>query len=145
MSTAAVLEQQEKPKVDVLQREKMRKEAIASTKYQTQFTLEQNKLMRAKNEQTKLQIEEQELSARSWKAWYEKMHYSLECERIEPIYKEYQERAKARIEEEKKKYDEMQKQLQEKLDTGEAGVKIEKIPEAEDLTIESLAETSNEE
>jgi hypothetical protein len=59
---------------------------------------------------------EQELSARSWKAFYEKMYYSIECEKLEPLYKEYQERAKIRIEEERAKMDEFMKSLNAELD-----------------------------
>lgn len=132
---------QEKPKLDVLQKEKMRKEAIANTKYQTQFAQEQNKLMRAQNERMRLQIEEQELSARSWKAWHDKMFYSIECERLEPMYKEYQKRTEERIAEERKKQEEAQKQAQESAGI-ESDVPTDKIPEVGDLTIDNL---SNEE
>lgn len=58
-------------------------------------------------------VVEQELSARSWKAYYEKMYFSLECEKLEVPYKEYQERMKVRMEEEKKKMNEFIKTLQE--------------------------------
>ena len=97
-----VLNQEVKPKVDPLQREKMRKEAIQNTKYQKEFILEQNKLMRAQNDRMKLDVENQELSSRSWKAWYEKMYYSMECERLEPMYKEYQTRITEKMEAERK-------------------------------------------
>lgn len=58
---------------------------------------------------------EQELSARSWKAFYEKMYYALESEKLEPLYKEYQERAKARIEEDRKKMEDFMKNLNEEI------------------------------
>ena len=60
-------------------------------------------------------VVEQELSARSWKAFYEKMYYSLEAEKLEPLYKEYQERTQKRLEEEKAKMDEFMKTLQEEM------------------------------
>lgn len=60
-------------------------------------------------------VVEQELSARSWKAFYEKMYYSLEAEKLEPLYKEYQERTQKRLEEEKSKMDEFMKNLQEEM------------------------------
>lgn len=68
------------------------------------------------------QVVEQELSARSWKAYYEKMYYSLEAEKLEVPYKEYQERMRQRMEEEKKKMDEFIKTLQENTPEG---VKVE--------------------
>lgn len=64
------------------------------------------------------QVVEQELSARSWKAYYEKMYYSLESEKLEPAYKEYQERMRVRMEEEKKKMNEFIKTLQENAPEG---------------------------
>ena len=66
-------------------------------------------------EQMRQTVVEQELSARSWKAFYEKMYYSLEAEKIEPLYKEYQERTQKRLEEEKAKMDEFMKNLQEEM------------------------------
>lgn len=143
MAETQELETKTPPKVDILQKEKMRKEAIAQAKYQTQFTIEQNKLMRAQNEKMRLDIENQELSARSWKAWYDKMYYSIECETLEPLYKEYQERAKARIEEERKKYDEEQKKLEQNMDELAEEIKSDSIPQEEELNINSLQETSD--
>jgi hypothetical protein len=58
---------------------------------------------------------EQELSARSWKAYYEKMYYALESEKLEGPFKEYQERAKARAEEDKKKMEEFLKAMNEEI------------------------------
>ncbi len=46
---------------------------------------------------------EQELSARSWKAYFEKMYYALESEKLEPLYKEYQERKQKQAEEDREK------------------------------------------
>lgn len=122
-------EAKKSPKLDVLEREKQRKQAILNTKYQKEFMVEQNKLMEAQNKRMRLDIENQELSARSWKAWYEKMYYSLECEKIEPEYKEYQERAKARIEEEQKKNQ----------------PQVEAIPQEQELDINTLQEIPNRE
>lgn len=65
--------------------------------------------------QMRTTVIEQELSARSWKAYYEKMYYALESEKLEPLYKEYQERAKARIEEERAKMEAFHKALQEEI------------------------------
>jgi len=58
---------------------------------------------------------EQELSARSWKAYYEKMYFALEAEKLEPLYKEYQERARVKIEEDKKKMEAFMKALNEEI------------------------------
>lgn len=55
---------------------------------------------------------EQELSARSWKAYYEKMYYSIESEKLEEPYKEFQVRAKARAEEDRKKMEKFMETLQ---------------------------------
>ena len=48
-------------------------------------------------EQMRQTVQEQELSARSWKAYYEKMYFSLEAEKLEPEYKAYQERVQERL------------------------------------------------
>ena len=63
-------------------------------------------------------VVEQELSARSWKAHYEKMYYSLESEKLEVPYKEYQERMRARMAEEKERMNEFLKTLQENAPQG---------------------------
>jgi hypothetical protein len=44
-------------------------------------------------------VVEQELSARSWKAYYEKMYYTIESEKIEPAYNECVERQNKRKQE----------------------------------------------
>lgn len=67
---------------------------------------------------------EQELSARSWKAYYEKMYFALESEKLEAPYKEYQERAQKRIEGDKKKMEDFMKSLQ-----AEIAAKNEQDPE----------------
>lgn len=125
---------QTKPKLDdILQREKARKLAIENTKYQAQFLAEQNKLLKAQKEKMELEIEHQEISARSWKAWHDKMFYSIACEKLEPEYKEYQKRVEERMKEEKAKQEEEQKRLQEEA----------AIPKQGDLTVASL--NTNEE
>ena len=58
---------------------------------------------------------EQELSARSWKAYYEKMYYSLEAEKLEPLYKEYQERAAKRLQEEREAMEKFMASLNEEI------------------------------
>lgn len=50
-------------------------------------------------------VAEQELTARSWKAYYEKMYYSLEGEKLETEYKEFQKRTEEKLKAEKKKYE----------------------------------------
>lgn len=60
-------------------------------------------------------VVEQELSARSWKAYYEKMHFALESEKLEPLYKEYQERQKVKMEAEKKQMEEFMKALNDEI------------------------------
>lgn len=59
---------------------------------------------------------EQELSARSWKAYYEKMYYALESEKLEPLYKEYQERSQKKIEEDREKMKKFMDTLQGEID-----------------------------
>lgn len=59
---------------------------------------------------------EQELSARSWKAFYEKMYYSLEAEKLEAPYKELQERIAKRIQEEKEAMENFMKNLNEEIE-----------------------------
>lgn len=60
-------------------------------------------------------VVEQELSARSWKAYYEKMYYAIESEKLEPLYQEYQERAKKRLADEKEKMDKFMATLNEEI------------------------------
>lgn len=66
-------------------------------------------------EEMRRTVVEQELSARSWKAYYEKMYYSLEAEKLEPLYKEYQERAAERIRQERERMNEFMKNLNEEI------------------------------
>lgn len=75
---------------------------------------------------------EQELSARSWKAYYDKMYYSLEAEKLEPLYKEYQERLKKKLDEEKAKMDAFMKKVNEEIEAKniEDGVGEVKLEEA---------------
>lgn len=58
---------------------------------------------------------EQELSARSWKAYYEKMYYSLEAEKLKPLYEEYQERAAEILKKEKEAMEQLMKNLNEEI------------------------------
>lgn len=60
-------------------------------------------------------VVEQELSARSWKAYYEKMYYSMEAEKLEAPYKEYQERARKRLEEEREAFEKFKAALAEEI------------------------------
>lgn len=66
-------------------------------------------------EEMRAKVVEQELSARSWKAYYEKMYYSMEAEKIEPAYREYQQRMAERLEKEKKEYEEFLAKMKEQL------------------------------
>jgi hypothetical protein len=66
-------------------------------------------------------VVEQELSARSWKAYYEKMYYSMEAEKLEQPYKEYQERMRKRVEDEKKRMEEFMKTLENNDISNEKG------------------------
>ena len=59
---------------------------------------------------------EQELSARSWKAYYEKMYYSLEAEKLKPLYEEYQERAAERLKKEREAMEQFMKNLNEEIE-----------------------------
>lgn len=73
-------------------------------------------------EEMRQAVIEQELSARSWKAYYEKMYFSMEAEKLEAPYKEYQERISKRLAEEKAKMEEFFKTLNEEIipETNEA-------------------------
>jgi hypothetical protein len=128
-----IAEPAQKPKLDVLQKEKAKKDYILQMRYQKEFILEQNKLKEAELKRTEVIVKEQEVSARSWKAYWEKMYYSMECEKLQPDYEKYQERAKQKIEKDKAEYDAMQKKLQEEMnrighETGEE-IKLSATPE----------------
>ena len=64
-------------------------------------------------EQMRQQVIEQELSARSWKAYYEKMYYSMESEKLEPAYEEYRQRVNEKLEKFKAEQADMMKKLEE--------------------------------
>lgn len=82
----------------------------------------------AQMEEMRKAVVEQELSARSWKAWYEKMYYSMESEKLEPLYKEYQERMRVRIEEENKRREEFMKLMSKTNISGKDGeLKVESV------------------
>lgn len=72
------------------------------------------KMLDDSREMMKLQVIEQELSARSWKAYYEKMYYSLEAEKLEAPYKELQERMKIKREQEIEEMKKLQEELAQK-------------------------------
>lgn len=61
-------------------------------------------------------VVEQELSARSWKAYWEKMYYTIECEKIQPEYDECQKRMQQKLQDEKAKMEEFLKSLQGEID-----------------------------
>lgn len=67
--------------------------------------------------QMRATVVEQELSARSWKAYWEKMYYSMEAEKLEPLYREYQDRVAKRLAEEKSKMEEFLKTLSTEIET----------------------------
>lgn len=66
-------------------------------------------------EDMRTQVVEQELSARSWKAYYEKMYFSLEAEKLEPEYAKYKVRMAERVEKEKKEYAEFMEKMQKEM------------------------------
>ena len=66
-------------------------------------------------EDMRAQVVEQELSARSWKAYYEKMYYSMEAEKLEPEYIKYKERLNERLKKEKEDYEKFMATLQENM------------------------------
>jgi hypothetical protein len=66
-------------------------------------------------EQMRQYVVEQELSARSWKAYYEKMYYAIEAEKLEEPYREYQKRAQEKLDDQKAKMEAFQKALQEEI------------------------------
>lgn len=65
--------------------------------------------------QMRAQVVEQELSARSWKAYYEKMYFSMEAEKLEPEYAKYKTRMEERLKKEKEEYEKFMKNLQESM------------------------------
>ncbi len=77
-------------------------------------------------EEMKQTVLEQELSARSWKAYYEKMYYSLESEKLQPEYEAYQKRISQKMEEEKKAFEMKMKEFAEKSDIPEPLILTEK-------------------
>lgn len=66
-------------------------------------------------EEMRAQVVEQELSARSWKAYYEKMYYSLEAEKLEPEYAKYKERLNERLKKEKEEYEKFMQTLKDNM------------------------------
>lgn len=66
--------------------------------------------------QMRATVIEQELSARSWKAYYEKMYYAIEAEKLEEPYKEYQKRAKERLQKEQEAFEKFKAALTEEIE-----------------------------
>lgn len=63
-------------------------------------------------EEARQQVIEQELSARSWRAMYEKMYYSLEVEKLEPEYNGWQTRMQQKMDD---KRSQLLSQIEEKV------------------------------
>lgn len=61
------------------------------------------------------EVKEQELSARSWKAYWEKMYYTIECSKIEAEYAEV-------AAENQRKFKEQQEKMQNLMNTMNTGV-----------------------
>jgi len=68
-------------------------------------------------EEMRAQVVEQELSARSWKAYYEKMYYSMEAEKLEPEYALYKQRLNDRLAKEKEEYEKFLATMKEQLNS----------------------------
>lgn len=66
-------------------------------------------------EQMRQTVIEQELSARSWKAYYEKMYFSIESEKLEPEYEEYKKRIAKKMDEFKAEQADMMKKLEDAM------------------------------
>lgn len=71
------------------------------------------KMAAAQNEQLRAQVQEQELSARSWKAYYEKMYYTIESQKIEDEYNEVKKKIDEKIAAQRKQFEEFMKTMQE--------------------------------
>lgn len=82
-------------------------------------------------EEMRTQVVEQELSARSWKAYYEKMYFSLEAEKLEPEYALYKERLAARLKKEKEEYEKFMETMKEQMSSINAGSKLGELKVAE--------------
>lgn len=78
-------------------------------------------------EEMRQQVVEQELSARSWKAYYDKMYFSMEAEKLEEPYREYQKRMQDRLQKEKAQMEEFLKTMKEagKVETVEGALTVE--------------------
>lgn len=64
-------------------------------------------------EMMRQQVIEQELSARSYKAYYEKMYYALEAEKLEPQFAEWEVRTREKLMKKRKEYEDFLKTMQE--------------------------------
>lgn len=82
-----------------------------------------------KYEKDRAEVMKQELSARSWKAHYEKMYYTIESGKIE---EEYERVVKENMEKLKEHQEKMQKVLSElQVNTGQDGqLNIKPVAEA---------------
>ncbi len=81
------------------------------------------------------EVVQQELSARSWKAYYEKMYFTLESEKLEQPYAEYQERARKKLEEHKKRMEDFNNSLKAEIEKANqedpvGEIKLEEVNEA---------------
>ena len=89
-----------------------------------------DKQLKAKqNEQLeimRLTVMEQELSARSWKAYYEKMYYTLECEKLEVDYQACKDRAEKKLKEQQEAFEKLKQTLEKEVGEGESSkLKVE--------------------
>lgn len=76
--------------------------------------LNDRELQKRKKEEVEAMREtviEQELSARSWKAFWEKMYYTVECEKIQTEYDECKARMEKKVEDQRKAFEEFKKNL----------------------------------
>ena len=77
----------------------------------------------------------QELTARSWKAYYEKMYYSLESEKLEAPYAEWKQRLEKKVEEHDARMKEFQAQLTKQIEEVNAEnpageIELKEVPDA---------------
>ena len=84
-------------------------------KTNAQVAKEMARRRQEETEQMRNTVIEQELSARSWKAYWEKMYYTLECEKILPEYEECQKRMKEKADKEREQFENFKKTLAEEL------------------------------
>lgn len=95
--------------------------SVSSGKTKTQNMAKKQNNELAQMEAMRQSVIEQELVARSWKAHWEKMYYTIESEKIEEEYKQSQERMRIKTEEERAKIE----ALLAELKAGEESLKEE--------------------